>query len=445
MLTFLFEFVVFSVALIFACMCHCQLHAFVASLLLQWLSRIRESLSPNTMAAASAVAVGGGDEDMSSVSGDSSGESAFSQSTMLTGSVKRVKKKLLKKKEKKKAHSGPRTCYACKCTTDDDDILIEHHRRMQEQAGAAGVPLPKLKMRWGKRKANGKPDGDRCYLCYRTVRSKVRWAEMKPKVFKAAMETDKRVREDFLDDQQCTMAVLVCIGVKADVQEHHVQSAAELWQEEAAGEEFSREGKCMLESKFKELYNDEERKKLPWKLDTRWNLVKRCEETIVRVFDDDEGIERFKNYQRKGVVKRTRLADVATDPAELDKFFAKVAETIGRPTNTKGYLTAADLRFYNMEREALSKAEKKKKVLKKNDSVDSSHSSSAAPLAAVTGIKKEKVKGKAKAKAKAAAQSSQIMAKVEPQGFGSSSSASLSTASLSGSALSPCVSLCLRE
>ena len=79
MLTFLFEFVVFSVALIFACMCHCQLHAFVASLLLQWLSRIRESLSPNTMAAASAVGVGGGDEDMSSVSGDYSGESAFSR------------------------------------------------------------------------------------------------------------------------------------------------------------------------------------------------------------------------------------------------------------------------------------------------------------------------------------------------------------------------------
>ena len=325
--------------------------------------------------------------ELSGVSDESDCESDYSQSTMLTGGSgstrlsreDRVKKKHLKKKLKKDV-DGPRRCYSCGSTTEDPDLLVEHHRRMQAHAGAAGVKLPAIKTRWAKRKMNGKPEGDRCYLCHRTVRAKLRWASMKPKDFKKKMKESEPDRKDFADDKVAVTATLACLGVNADLKEMHTECASEVFNIEQAGEETAREGLVMLETKFNEKYTEAERKKLNVKKDTRFNLVTRKEESIIRIFDEEEGVERFRQFQRKAVEKRTRLADKVSEPEELDNLFTAVATAIGRPTNTKGFLTAADIKFANLEKENLSKAERQKKSLKRNNSESSESSGSVAPL-----------------------------------------------------------------
>ena len=98
-------------------------------------------------AAAGALSLKDEEEGISSVSGDDSGESAFSQSAMFNGSSRKpVKKKHLKKHKVKSG--GPRTCYGSNASSEDWDFLMEHHRRMQVQSGAAAVELPRIKQRW---------------------------------------------------------------------------------------------------------------------------------------------------------------------------------------------------------------------------------------------------------------------------------------------------------
>ena len=173
---------------------------------------------------------------------------------------------------------------------------------------------------------------------------------------------------------------------------------------EEVGEEAAREGFKMSEETFKLKYpNEEERKKLQVKKVQRKNVATGQMETVVLIFDHQEGIERFKIFQRRFASKRTRLGDADTSIHEdIDHFVLAVSGELG-PQNTKGFLTHADVK--HMEQEALSKKEikmkqeEKKRKLKKNDSEDSS--SSVAPLDAAGGAVKEKTK-KAKAKAKSA-------------------------------------------
>ena len=140
---------------------------------------------------------------------------------------------------------------------------------------------------------------------------------------------------------------------------------------------------------------EEELKKLSVKKEVRKNLATGENETVVLIFDEEEGIERFNLFQRRFGQKRNRMSDSETSStADTDAFMLAVAQQMG-PRNTKGFLTAADVK--HMETESLSKPEKKQRgqvsnrKLKSNGSDESS--SSAAPQLSA-GVKADATKKK---------------------------------------------------
>ena len=190
----------------------------------------------------------------------------------------------------------------------------------------------------------------------------------------------------------------------------------------------------MSEETFKLKYpNGEERKKLKVKKVQRKNVATGQMETVVLIFDHQEGIERFKIFQRRFASKRTRLGDKDTSVHEdIDHFFLAVAGELGSQ-NTKGFLTHADVK--HMEQEALSKVELKKKQeekkrkLNKNDSEDSS--SSVAPLDAAGGAVKEESKKTSK-KTRAKSLAKMKPAPALPSGSAATPDVATSTSTLPG-------------
>ena len=151
------------------------------------------------------------------------------------------------------------------------------------------------------------------------------------------------------------------------------------------------------------------------------------------ILDHQEGIERFKIFQRRFASKRTRLGDQDTSIHEdIDQLFLAVAGELGSQ-NTKGLLTHADVK--RMEQEALSKVELKKKQeekkrkLKKTDTEESS--SSVAPLDAAGGAVKEKSKKSSK-KTKAESVAKMKPAPALPSGSAATPDVATSTSTRSG-------------
>ena len=149
---------------------------------------------------------------------------------------------------------------------------------------------------------------------------------------------------------------------------------------------------------FHERYeNEDERKKLRVKKEVRRNLATCEDDTVVRIFDEEEDIERV--FQQRFGQNGTRLGYSETSStADTDAFMLALAQQMG-PQNTKGFLTAADVK--RMETERLSESDKKqrgqvsKRKLKTNESDESSNS--AEPLLSV-GVRADATKKKKKAK-----------------------------------------------
>ena len=119
------------------------------------------------------------DESEHEMSGVSSDESdSGSSGSMLTRTTytrpRKAKKKILKKKKDKK-DSFIKVCFGCDAQSEQWDEVQEYHRRQ-----APLQDLPRIKHRWGRpRKSNGGADGEQCYFCRRTIRSKVLYSKLR--------------------------------------------------------------------------------------------------------------------------------------------------------------------------------------------------------------------------------------------------------------------------
>ena len=100
-------------------------------------------------------------------------------------------------------------------------------------------------------------------------------------------------------------------------------------------------------------------KKLNWKKEQVKDVKTGKMKSVVRIFDEEEGVERFKMFQKRQAVKRIKLGDSdVSGMADMDRFFEAVANSIG-PSSYKGYLTAADVKGMAGS-EQRSKADRKK-------------------------------------------------------------------------------------
>ena len=131
-----------------------------------------------------------GDDDMLSEVGNSDGsdEGSLSDGTAFTQSTRTaVKKKLLKQKKSKAKHQFIKDCFACSANSDQWDELQEFHRRQHPK-----LNLPYIKQRWGRpRKTDGSADGEQCYICRRTIRSKVMYSQLRASQMKVKLKADK--------------------------------------------------------------------------------------------------------------------------------------------------------------------------------------------------------------------------------------------------------------
>ena len=367
------------------------------------------------------------DDMLSEVDSDGSDEGSLSDGTAFTQSTRTtVKNKILKSKKTRAKHQFIKDCFACSANSDQWDELQEFHRRQNPK-----LNLPHIKQRWGRpRETDGSADGEQCYICRRTIRSKVMYSQLRASQMKVNLKADKEFEKLFAADRLGTVAILAHKGHDAKLSSKDLETVSECWAVEEVGEDTGRGGINMSEAKVDERYkNEEERTKLSVK-EVRKSLVTGEIETVVRIFDEEEGIERFNLFQRRFGQKRTRMGDSETSStADTDAFMLAVAQQMG-PQNTKGFLTAADVK--HMETESLSKSEKKQRgqadmrKLKTNEFDKSS--SSAAPLLSV-GVKADATKKK-KAKPPPPPSSASASQSKAPS---SSGSAMMSPLSLSGS------------
>lgn len=299
---------------------------------------------------------------------DSEG-SGVSATTRLTRSSypasRKVKKKASKKKDTSKRKDGVKDCWACKSSSANLDELQEYWRRKlnSEKLGKKAEELAKIRQRWGRvPKDNGDPSGEQCYYCRRTIRARARYSEMKTKELRQKLEKpkdddDKALKDDFDADRQGVVGLLAAKGPDCHLSAQDLDAVAEVWMEEVAGEEVSADGIRMSEEVFLRRYTEADRKQLNWKKEQVKDIKTGKVKSIVRIFDEEEGVERFKMFQKRQAVKRLKIGNSDANMEDVDKFFEAVANSIG-PGSCKGYLTAADVKGM-AGNEPMSKAERK--------------------------------------------------------------------------------------
>ena len=385
--------------------------------------------------------------DVSEVDDDDSESegSAVSATTRMTrtGSARsrttcsKTKKKIIKKKKKTK-DDGSKDCWGCTVQSLQDDELQEYWRRkLLAQDNTKAATLGKIRQRWGRpEKENGDASGEQCYYCRRTIRAFPKYSSMQTKDLRKKLETpkdddDKALKVDFAADRQCVMGLLAAEGPDHKITPSDLDQVAEVWMEEVAGEETSADGIKMDEDVFKRKFTDDE-KKINYKREQVKDVKTGKMKSIARIFDEEEGVDRFRLFTKRQAVKRLKLGDSdLSSMQDMDKFFEAVACSIG-PAGQKGYLTAADVKemegylpMSKAQRKKEADAKKKKKLDKRdsNESSDASHG----PLLAATLSSDAKPKAKAKS-AKASSKNASLAPVASsssgPQAKGSSTSLS---------------------
>lgn len=305
-------------------------------------------------------------------------------------SLKKTKK--LKKKSKKKKD---KSCDFC-------DSIVEDPCPLQELLNLQMSTHVEKTIMWGR----PNKEGNQCYMCKRTRRVKVRWSVLTSADLKEELNDDTN-KDEFLTDRDAVVSLLAEKGPNERISLDDLDQRIEVLHDEAAGERAWRAGTKFSEGVFNSRFSLEEQKKMDFKKESQKNLRTGKVELFYRVFDDEEGVERFESYQDRKTSKRRKLGDTIASNEDQEETFDAAARAI-LETTTKSGVTRADLsqvgKLHKLEPKSKSARKqddlkkKQERKLKKNDSTASSHSDSIAPLGINATAKKAKPKGKAKAK-----------------------------------------------
>ena len=207
-------------------------------------------------------------------------------------SLKKTKK--LKKKSKKKKD---KSCDFC-------DSIVEDPCPLQELLNLQMSTHVEKTIMWGR----PNKEGNQCYMCKRTRRVKVRWSVLTSADLKEELNDDTN-KDEFLTDRDAVVSLLAEKGPNERISLDDLDQRIEVLHDEAAGERAWRAGTKFSEGVFNSRFSLEEQKKMDFKKESQKNLRTGKVELFYRVFDDEEGVERFESYQDRKTSKRRKLGD----------------------------------------------------------------------------------------------------------------------------------------